>query len=221
MSIEVLPGQPEVSARLFLSRSKLTRLSGAYEYPHLIVPVSSKTPGTAAGTSYNGVVDSTTSSIFNFDIPTSDAGKTCSLIFLFPTQAQLTTSSFTFSGNGGIDFSMLKGVATQSTTYNNAPAVKTDYGVTVVAPGNSYTIATFPCPSGQAVSYELKASGNTQLTYFQDYSKFRTWPLNSIHTYHRLRSVSNRTLHCPMLNILTHAGGLFHIRKGLTAKRVE
>ena len=61
-------------------------------------------------------------------------------------------------------------MATQSTDYANAPGVKTDYGVTTVAPGNSYNIATFDCPAGTAVSFELKASGDTSLTYFQDYN---------------------------------------------------
>jgi len=147
-----------------------TNLNGNYEFPHLIIPIDSSNPNNAPGTSYFGEVSSTVSSIFNFDIPASDSGKTCSLIFLFPEQSQLTTSSYTFSGNGGIDFSLLSGVATQATDYANAPSVKTDYGVTTVAPGNSYSIATFACPAGTAVSFELKASGDTCLSYFQDYN---------------------------------------------------
>jgi len=147
-----------------------TNLNGNYEFPHLIIPVDSSNPNTAAGTSYFGAVSSTVSSIFNFDIPSSDSGKTCSLIFLFPTQADLQTSSYTFSGNGGIDFSMLSGTATTGTTSANAPGVETDYGVTTVAPGNSYNIATFACPAGTTVSFELKASGDTSLNYFQDYN---------------------------------------------------
>jgi len=82
----------------------------------------------------------------------------------------LTTSSFTFTGNGGIDFSLLNGVATSATSYSNAPGVETDYGVTEVAPGNSYSIATFPCPGGTAISFEVKASGDTSLNYFQDFN---------------------------------------------------
>ncbi|KAH6699065.1 GPI anchored cell wall protein [Leptodontidium sp. MPI-SDFR-AT-0119] len=148
----------------------LANLNGQWEFPHLIVPIDYTTPNIPAGTSYFGEVSSTISSIYNFDIPASDAGKTCSLIFLFPTQAQLTTSSFTFSGNGGISFSQLDGVATNSTTYATAPGDKTFYGVTIVSPGNSYTIASFPCPAGQAVSYELKAVGDTYLRDFQDWN---------------------------------------------------
>ena len=145
-------------------------LNGPYEFPHLITSIDSSNPSYAPGTSYSGEITSTVSSIFNFDIPASDSGKTCSLIFLFPLQSQLTTSSFTFSGNGGLDFSELNGVASTGTSYSNAPGVATDYGTTVVAPGNSYTIATFPCPAGTAVSFEIKAAGDTSLIYFQDYN---------------------------------------------------
>ncbi|KFY41384.1 hypothetical protein V495_04944 [Pseudogymnoascus sp. VKM F-4514 (FW-929)] len=147
-----------------------TNLNGPYEFPHLIIPVDSSKPDTAPGTSYFGTVSSTVSSIFNFDIPAADSGKKCSLIFLFPTQDQLETSSFTISGDGGLDFSRLSGVATGSTTFNNQPGVATDYGVTTVSPGNSYNIATFDCPAGTAVSFEIKASGDTSLNYFQDYN---------------------------------------------------
>ncbi len=146
-------------------------------------------PNHAAGTSYFAEVSSSISSIFNFDIPSSNAGKTCSLVslplvnpmflcltlvpsqvFLFPEQSHLETSSYTFSGNGGIDICMLSAVATSSTTSSNAPACKTGFGTVTVAPGNSYSIATFPCPAGQAIGFEMKASGDTQLTYFQDFN---------------------------------------------------
>jgi hypothetical protein len=145
-------------------------LNGPYQIPHLIIPIDSSNPSSAPGTSYFGEVSSTISSIFNFDIPESYVGQTCSLVFLFPLQSQLQTSSFTFSGSGGIDFSELNGIATSATSYSNAPGVATDYGTTVVAPGNSYTIATFPCPAGTTISFEMKAIGDTSLTYFQDYN---------------------------------------------------
>ena len=145
-------------------------LSGTYEFPHLITPVNSASPNQAYGTSYNGQITSTISSIFNFDIPAADSGKTCTLVFLFPKQSSLQTSSFTFSGSGAIDFSLLSAAANAKTTFANQPSVKTDYGVTTVAPGNSYTIASFSCPAGQSVAFELKASDSTSLTYFQDYN---------------------------------------------------
>ncbi|GAB7338083.1 hypothetical protein MBLNU457_4449t2 [Dothideomycetes sp. NU457] len=145
-------------------------LNGNFEYPHLMVPISASSPNTAYGTSYNGNITSDVSTIFNFDIPYSDQGKTCSLIFLFPTQAQLETSSFRISGPGTVDFALLEMPAGPMTTYNNAPAVQTDFGMLAVAPGNSYTVATFPCPAGTAVGVEMKSVGGTNLWWFQDYN---------------------------------------------------
>lgn len=147
-----------------------TNLNGPYEFPHLIIPVDKSNPDAAKGTSYFGDINGDVSSIFNFDIPGGDAGKKCSLVFLFPEQKDLETSSFTFKGDGKLDFAKLKDAATGGTTYNNQPAKETDYGVVTVAPGNSYNIATFDCPAGERVGFEISAAGDTDLHYFQDYN---------------------------------------------------
>lgn len=157
--------QPSVS-----SSGCPTNLSGSYEYPHLIVPIDSSAPSKEYGNSSNGTVTSTISSIFNFDIPANDTGKQCSLVFLFPERRDLVTSSYSFSGNCTIDFAQLQSPADQSTTYSNAPAVRTDYGVTNVSLGNSYRIATFSCPAGETVAFELKNVGTTNLNFFEDYN---------------------------------------------------
>jgi len=143
------------------------------QYPHLIVPIDSSKPDTAFGTSYNGTVSATVSSIFNFDVKASDAGKTCSLIFLFPWQSQLETSSYEVAGNGSIDFYMLNSPATTGTTFKNVPAVKTEYGMAKLEPGHSYSVANFPCPGGSAIGIKAEACGDTYLNYFQDYNPSR------------------------------------------------
>ncbi|KAG7103765.1 hypothetical protein HYQ44_017853 [Verticillium longisporum] len=147
-----------------------TNLSGPYEFPHLIIPVDSSNPDKAPGTSYNGQADSKISSIFNFDIPGSYKGKTCSLVFLFPKKEDLETSDWKFSGSGELVFSKLKGVATQKTTANNAPAVESELKTVQIAPGNGYSIATFDCPAGTAVSFQMKSKGDTSLWFFEDYN---------------------------------------------------
>jgi Ubiquitin 3 binding protein But2 C-terminal domain len=145
-------------------------LSGIYEFPHLIVPVSSSNPNTAYGTSYNGQVSrSDIRTIFTFDIPAADARKTCSLVFLFPRQDQLQTSAFTISGDGIVGFGSLAGVVHQGTTYNTTPAVAKDYGIFALSPGKSYSVATFDCPAGTTQSYSMTATG-TDFYYFQDYN---------------------------------------------------
>lgn len=144
-------------------------LSGTHEFPHLIVPVNKDSPATAGGTSYNGTFSSTVSSIFNFDIPESDSGKTCSLVFLLPTRGDLVTSAFSLSGSGGLDVAQLKSPATEQTSYSTVPTIESDLGgPTSVTPGNEYVIASGPCAAGQRVSYEVSATGSLALNYFQD-----------------------------------------------------
>ena len=91
-------------------------------------------------------------------------------MFLFPTQDELETSSFSFSGDGKLDFAHVESPATDSTTWNNQPAVKVDYGVTAVSPGHTYVIATFDCPAGKTVGFGVREAGSTDLNYFQDYN---------------------------------------------------
>jgi hypothetical protein len=115
-------------------------------------------------------VTSSISTVFNFDIPNSDAGKTCSLVFLFPRLEDLETSSFTFSGDGKIDFAKLSSTADSSTSFSNVPSVSQDLGTITASPGNSYVISTFSCPAGQAVTYQMKNAGSTDLNFFEDWN---------------------------------------------------
>ncbi|KAI7140665.1 hypothetical protein KC344_g8559 [Hortaea werneckii] len=147
-----------------------TNLKGNYQYPHLIVPVSSEHPDQAYGTSYNGQINGTTSSIYNFDIPQSYKGQTCSLVFLFPEKSQLETSDFTFNGQGSISVDHLSSAASQSTTYNSCPKTAEHAGSFSPMPGNSYVISTGECAAGTTQSYDLSANGGLSLEYFQDYN---------------------------------------------------
>ncbi|KAL7808568.1 ubiquitin 3 binding protein But2 C-terminal domain-containing protein [Trichoderma aethiopicum] len=154
------------------AKSCPANLEGAYEFPHLIIPVDEADPDKAPGTSYFGEVSSTVSSIFNFDIPEGDRGKKCSLVFLFPEQKDLETSSYTFSGSGALDFALLDGPATQGTTWNNRPGVKEDFGTTIVAPGHGYVVSTFDCPAGEVVAFGISAAegGGGEVRWFEDYN---------------------------------------------------
>lgn len=147
-----------------------TDLNGDYQFPHLIIPVDSQQPTKAYGTQYNGKINSHTCSIFNFDIPSSYSGKTCSVIFLFPEQKDLETSSFTVSGSGKVDFTQLQSPANQQTTYANQPGKKADLTSMSIAPGNWYAITSAACAAGQTVSYEICSEGDFSLDYFQDYN---------------------------------------------------
>jgi hypothetical protein len=111
------------------------------------------------------------SSIFNFDIPESYEGQECSLVFLFPEQSQLQTSSFSLSGSGAVDCARLSMPAVATTSFSNAPSIAMDLGSFTLQPGNSYTFARFGCPAGMTVAFELSSVGGTSLTYFQDFNQ--------------------------------------------------
>jgi hypothetical protein len=133
--------------------------------------VDSSNPSKAPGTSYYGTVTGTVSSVFNFDIPASAAGKTCHVTFLFPEASTLETSSYTISGSGTLDFSQLSSGVSQSASYGSLPAVASSLGQFTVAPGNAYPIASIPCPAGPiAIEVANVPGGNTNLNFFQDYN---------------------------------------------------
>lgn len=137
----------------------------------MIVPVDKTRPDKAGGTSYNGTISSTISSIFNFDIPQTGSGKTCILVFLLPQRDQLTTSAFSLTGSGGFDVAQLSSPATEQTSYNTVPSVSSDLGgPESVTPGNEYVIASGSCAAGQRISYEVTATGSLDLNYFQDFN---------------------------------------------------
>jgi hypothetical protein len=141
------------------------------------LPISPEAPDYSYGNSYVAYISPDNSTVFNFDIPESAPYTgTCALLFSFPYASQLSmaNSPFYFSGiegeegdNGGLDFALLKAVAGPELTYRTTPPVETDYGTTEILPGNSYTIATFPCKSGES-SYSVSSVGNVELDFFQD-----------------------------------------------------
>ncbi|CAN9170785.1 unnamed protein product [Alternaria sp. RS040] len=145
-------------------------LNGNYQYPHLIVPVDSEHPDKAYGTSYNGTISAHICTIFNFDIPASYAGKTCSAMFMLPKKEDLETSDYTISGQGECTVSKLKGNANAQTTWNNAPAKAGDLASVELSPGNTYTVESGDCEAGKTLSYEICGSGDFSINYFQDYN---------------------------------------------------
>ena len=160
--------KPPPSSKSALPRKQCrASLDGPFEFPHLIVPIDSASPDRALGTSFNGRISSTLSTTFNFDIPPGDAGKTCSLVFLFPN----VPGGPGISGTGRISFGRLTSPVDAATTYENAPDVQDDYGTRTVAPGNAYSIASFDCPAGQRIGLKLASPDDARLEYFQNFNQ--------------------------------------------------
>ncbi|KAG9553645.1 hypothetical protein KCU79_g11918, partial [Aureobasidium melanogenum] len=141
-----------------------TTLTGAYQTPHAIIPVNKNSPTTSYGTQYDATISESNSTIFNFDIPSSYAGKQCTVIFLLPNKSQLATSDFNLSGAGGITFDQLTSPAPLSVTYATCPAVKTTLDtISSVTPGNSYVVSSGACQAGSTISILASATGSLNL----------------------------------------------------------
>ncbi|GIZ37467.1 hypothetical protein CKM354_000091200 [Cercospora kikuchii] len=147
-------------------------LSGAYETPHLIIPISSEESSKAFGTQYNATISSSKSTIFSFDIPADYSEKTCSVVFLFPKQEDLETSAFTFNGQGSINFSELSAGVTEKTSKDTAPSKKQNLGrVKNVQPGQEgRVISTGKCEAGKTIAVQAEGEGGLELEFFQDWN---------------------------------------------------
>ncbi|QSZ36506.1 hypothetical protein DSL72_006386 [Monilinia vaccinii-corymbosi] len=150
--------------------------SGQFQFPHLIVPISSESPDHAFGNQLTAHITPQNSTIFNIYVPFASLYTgTCALLFLLPVASATQFGTYNFTGieeeteqNGGIDFALLNGTANSDTTFNNQPAVKTKLKTVQIIPGNSYTVAQFACPAGETVSYSAKSVGGVGLEYFEN-----------------------------------------------------
>ncbi|GME42307.1 Ubiquitin 3 binding protein But2 [Neofusicoccum parvum] len=146
-----------------------TDLAGAYQYPHLIIPVNASAPSTAYGTQYNGTVSRGVCSLFNFDIPAAWAGATCSAVFLLPAKRELQTSDYALSG-GSIAFDRLSAPASASTAWDSVPPSGGRLGAWRLAPGTRFVVESGACEAGATVAYEACGEGGLELEWFQDWN---------------------------------------------------
>ncbi|KAI1773774.1 ubiquitin 3 binding protein But2 C-terminal domain-containing protein [Hypoxylon cercidicola] len=152
-------------------------LTGQFASPRLVVPVDSANPDTAYGPSPFGEVEvsSTISTVFDFAIPASAAGKTCTLVFLFPARDDddddEDVASSNTTGSGAVEFSRLEGGGVdEKTTQSSLPDAAQSYRRLAVAPGHAYAVDSFACPGGRDVAVEMAAvpGTDTQLRFLQD-----------------------------------------------------
>lgn len=141
-----------------------------------MVPVDRVNGNKAYGNSLNGTISSTLSTVFNFDIPASDAGKQCTLEFLFPTQDNLETSAYSFHGAGKMSFHKLTAPATEETTFNTLPSVHQHLGDYTVTPGTATAVSSYTCAAGQKIAFMMSSADGSSLNYFQDYNPCRKSP---------------------------------------------
>ena len=141
-----------------------TNLNGDFTAPDLIVPVSSTQPNTAYGTQYVAEISNAYDTLFQFNLPSSYSGMTCSLLMLLPSSANVQS----FSGDGVLNFALMSHQVTASTTWSSKGGVETNHGNLTVAEGHNYLVATFSCPAGYELTYQVSsATGGTNTTFFE------------------------------------------------------
>ncbi|EHY59238.1 hypothetical protein HRR83_001492 [Exophiala dermatitidis] len=156
-----------------------------FEFPHLIIPISSSNPTTAyPNTFVPNITAGDISDIFDFDIPESRVGQTCTIQFLFPRLDQLKTSFFQLRGFGTYSFSMSAlgvGAVEGNTTFDNRPLPAYVHGfpkAVSMQPGNAYEIGSTICVAGR-ISMTM-SSFDSSLAWFQD---FNPCPMGLFITY--------------------------------------
>ncbi|KIW05813.1 uncharacterized protein PV09_03019 [Verruconis gallopava] len=134
---------------------------GEHQFPTSVIPISTAELNKAYG-NQDAYIDDKVSSVFNFELPVSFAGKTCSLFFFWP---QGRTDICTFSGQGLASFDLV-GRADAATTCASRPQVYRHLNDIPMKPGTTYWIADHPCTPGP-VSFEISGKQGFALTFAQ------------------------------------------------------
>lgn len=146
-----------------------------FDYPHLMIPISSSHPNIAyPNTLTPNISANDMSVVFNFDVPEERSGQMCTWQFLFPQQNQLSTSYFKLIGFGTFHFSLSalgNGAIAGTTTFNNQPLQANPHGFPCsvsMQPGNAYTVGSSLCVPG-LISLTM-SSTDSHLEWFEDYN---------------------------------------------------
>ena len=143
--------------------------------PTLIVPVSREDAGHPYGDVSSPIITPSNNTLFAFKTPASWTG-TCSLLFTFPYASETANpGAYHFSGieeeqagSGGLNFDHVKADIDADETWFTKPELKETYGKTEIIPGNSYTIATFPCKGGETLVYDVSSVSGVELEFEQN-----------------------------------------------------
>ena len=144
---------------------------GSKNYPRIILPVSTQNQHEVGAIDYFPVISPTKSTIFTFDYQRVG---TCTLHFKFPTKAQIValqgTTDYTFSGSGRIRVYELASQVEQNISFEQKPARTGQVWEATLVEGGETNIATFQCPAGRSVSYEVESVDGTDFRFFLDYN---------------------------------------------------
>lgn len=147
-----------------------------HDSPQLLVPIDRANPAKAYMPSTYGQVSANVSTVFNFDIPWSWAGKSCKVFFSLPTLDQLGDGLvyFRLGGTGAMKFARVAPPASPDTTFQDVfgptpGASRVEFAEATLVPGTVYVFDSFACLAGHTISYLMTEpeGQDTSLVYTQ------------------------------------------------------
>jgi glucan endo-1,3-beta-D-glucosidase len=144
-------------------------LRGAFEAPHLIVPIDKANPTRVVENSYIAKLSLAFSTVFVFDVCPEYQGKLCNLVFFMPPAFKFQDlSPVIMRSPGGISVSRLSdGVAVSDINASHVGISVLLSVVTSIQPNNQYAIVSMPCEAGQRVAYQVDSVGGLNMDFFQ------------------------------------------------------
>jgi glucan endo-1,3-beta-D-glucosidase len=131
------------------------------------VPIDNANPDRVIGNSFSADISLTKSTLFDFHLPPTYAGKSCNLTFILPRQSADFWTPFEISSPGGLNFIQLNNLASTTTSRCNVSDGVGVGRIDQLRPGQRYTVSTAACQAGQGIGYELESIGGLDLRFFQ------------------------------------------------------
>lgn len=144
-------------------------LQGPFEAPNLIVPVDKSDPSKIIGNGYVAQLSPTLATVFVYDVRAEYQGKTCNLAFHMPPAFPWPDMSpVKIRSPGGIIVSSVgQQAASADISASNVVSSGVVGWIPSVSPSNQYDLASFPCPAGQRVAYQVESTGGLAMDFFQ------------------------------------------------------
>ncbi|KAI4638259.1 hypothetical protein J4E93_010258 [Alternaria ventricosa] len=151
-----------------LPQPTFTSLQEPFEYPHQLIPIDKADPTKVIGNGYTAQLSPTISTVFVYDIRPEFAGKTCTLALHMPPPFPISeTAPVQIRTPGGISVSRLANQVSDTVSMQSVGNSSLLGVVQSIEPAHQYNVASFPCESGQRVSYQVDSINGLDMNWFQ------------------------------------------------------
>jgi glucan endo-1,3-beta-D-glucosidase len=144
-------------------------LRGAFEAPHLIIPIDKGDPTKVVSNGYTALLSPTVSTVFVFDVAPEQQDKICNLVFFVPPALPFQDlAPVKIRSPGGISVSRLDNhPASQDISASNVGSAAPFGTAPSVQFANQYNVGSAPCEAGQRVAYQVDSTKGLTMDFFQ------------------------------------------------------